>query len=60
LENSFGNPWTKEERDASKGQTLKRDSPAPQTLYYRPGAKPGESMMVSVRLRYGTVRAKAQ
>jgi hypothetical protein len=60
LENSFGKPWTKEERDASKGQTLKRDSPAPQTLYYRPAAKPGESLMVSVRLRYGTVRAKAQ
>jgi len=60
LENSFGKPWTKEERDASKGQTLKRDSPAPQTLYYRPLAKPGESLMVSVRLRYGVVRAKAQ
>jgi hypothetical protein len=60
LENSFGKPWTKEERDASKGQTLKRDSPAPQTLYYRHAAKPGESLMVSVRLRYGTVRAKAQ
>jgi len=60
LENSFGKPWTKEEKDASQGQTLKSDSPAPQTLYYRPAAKPGDSLMVSVRLRYGTVRAKAQ
>ncbi|HKQ78523.1 MAG TPA: hypothetical protein VJ810_32795 [Blastocatellia bacterium] len=60
LENSFGNAWTKEEREASNGQTLKRDGPAPQTLYYRPAAKPGDSLMVSVRLRYGTVRAKAQ
>src|SRR5262245_23246585 len=60
LENSFGKPWTKEERDASQGQPLKRDSPAPHTLYYRPAAKPGESLMVSVRLRYGVVRANAQ
>src|SRR5262245_9969945 len=60
LENSFGQPWTKEERDASKGQILKRDSPAPQTLYYRPAMKPDESLMVSVRLRYGVVKAKAQ
>jgi len=60
LENSFGKPWTKEERDASKGQTLKRDSPAPQTLYYRPAMKPDESLMVSVRLRYGAAKAKAQ
>jgi len=35
-------------------------SPAPQTLYYRPAAKPDESLMVSVRLRYGVVKAKAQ
>jgi len=60
LENSFGKPWTKEERDASKGQTLKRDSPAPQTLYYRPAMKHDESLMVSVRLRYGVVKTKAQ
>jgi len=60
LENSFGKAWTKEERDASKGQMLKRDSPAPQTLYYRPAAKPDESLMVSVRLRYGGVKTKAQ
>jgi hypothetical protein len=57
---SLGKAWTKEERDASKGQTLKRDSPAPQTLYYRPAAKSDESLMVSVRLRYGSVKAKAQ
>jgi hypothetical protein len=58
LENSFGQTWTKEERDATKGQTLKRDSPAPHTLYYRPAAKPGDSLMVSVRLRYGVVKAR--
>jgi len=58
--NSIGNAWTKEERDASKGQTLKPDGPSPQTLYYRPSAKPDESLMVSLRLRYGSVRTKAR
>lgn len=60
MEGSLGKAWTKEEKDASKGQTLKPDSPAPQTLYYRPAAKPDESLMVSVRLRYGSERTKAQ
>ena len=60
LANSFGKPWTREERDASKGQLLKSDSPAPQTLFYRPLAKPDDSLMVNVRLRYGTVKTKAQ
>src|SRR5262245_27795087 len=57
---SIGKAWTKEERDASKGQTLKNESPKPQTLYYRPGAKPDESLMVSVRLRYGSARTKGR
>ncbi|MGE0130405.1 MAG: hypothetical protein AB7U82_20200 [Blastocatellales bacterium] len=60
MEGSLGKAWTKEEKDASKGQTLKQNSPAPQTLYYRPAAKPDESLMVSVRLRYGSARAKAR
>jgi hypothetical protein len=60
LENSFGKAWTKEEKDASNGQTLKQDSPAPQTLYYRPSTTPDESLMVSVRLRYGNLRAKTK
>jgi hypothetical protein len=58
--NSVGKAWTKEELDASNGQLLKRDSPTPQTLYYRPDVKPDESLMVSVRLRYGSVKAKGQ
>jgi hypothetical protein len=62
LQNTLGKVWTKEEKEASaqKGRLLKRNSPSPQTLYYRPAAKPDESLMVSVRLRYGAVRAKAQ
>jgi hypothetical protein len=60
LENSFGKAWTKEERDASKGQILKQNGPAPQTLYYRPSATPAEALMVNVRLRYGNLRARAK
>ncbi len=60
LENSFGKPWTREEKEASKGKTLKGDGPSPQTLYYRPSAKPGESLIVSVQLRYGAVKTKGQ
>jgi hypothetical protein len=60
MEGSLGKAWTKEEKDASKGQTLKPDSPTPQTLYYRPAAKPDEALMVSVRLRYGSAKSKSQ
>jgi hypothetical protein len=60
LENAFGKAWTKEEKDASKGQTLKQDSPAPQTVYYKPSTTPDESLMVSVRLRYGSVKARTK
>jgi hypothetical protein len=60
LEDSFGKAWTKEERDASKGRALNQNSPAPQTLYYRPSTTPDESIMVSVRLRYGTMKAGAK
>lgn len=60
MEGSLGKAWTKEEKDASKGKALKQDSPAPQTLYYRPAAKPDESLMVSVRLRYGGAKTRTQ
>ncbi len=58
LEGGAGKTWTKEEKAASTGkaQPLKRDSPSPQTLYYRPDAKPGEPLLVSLRLRYGSVK----
>jgi hypothetical protein len=62
MEGSKGKTWTKEEKDASaaNGQALKANSPAPQTLYYRPEAKTNEPMMVSVRLRYGSPKAPAR
>jgi hypothetical protein len=62
LEGGAGKTWTKEEKWASAGtpQLLKRNSPAPQTLYYRPDAKPGEPLLVSLRLRYGKVKSASQ
>ncbi|MEP7341024.1 MAG: hypothetical protein ABI977_25050 [Acidobacteriota bacterium] len=58
LENFAGKAWTKEEKDASaaNGTKLKQDSPAPQTLYYQPGAKASDPLMVSVKLRYGSAK----
>ncbi len=59
LEGGAGKTWTKEEKaaSASKSQLLKRDGPSPQTLYYRPDAKPDDPLLVSLRLRYGNVKA---
>ncbi len=55
LEGSTGKIWTPEEKAASsaEGKLLKYDGPPPQTLFYRPNAKPEEPLLVSVRLRYG-------
>lgn len=59
MENSVGKAWTKEEKEAGavNGKQLKADSPAPQTLYYRPDAKTSDPMMVSVRLKYGAAKS---
>ncbi|MDX2043965.1 MAG: hypothetical protein SF097_22315 [Acidobacteriota bacterium] len=58
MENSVGKAWTKEEKEAgsANGKQLKANSPAPQTLYYRPDAKPNDPMMVSVRMKYGSAK----
>lgn len=55
MENSTGKAWTKEEKDAGavNGLALRPNSPAPQTLYYRPDTKSSDPLLVSVRLRYG-------
>ncbi len=62
LEGGAGKTWTKEEKAASAGKAklLKRDGPPPQTLYYRPDAKPGEPLLVSLRLRYGNAKTATQ
>jgi hypothetical protein len=59
LENSLGNAWSKQEKDAAVDDTrsLKPDAPAPQSVYYKPNAKTSEPILVKVRLRYG-YRAK--
>ena len=61
MENGEGQPWTGAEKAAGAGTTraLGKDEPAPQTLYYRPGAKSTEPMLVSVQLKYGAGSGKA-
>lgn len=54
LSDGAGKVWTKEERDAgaSAGRLLKASAPTPQTLYYRPGAKSDEPLLINVQLQY--------
>ncbi|MDX2031012.1 MAG: hypothetical protein SF339_10105 [Blastocatellia bacterium] len=57
LETGAGQPWTKAERDAAANKrTLQADSPPPQSLFYRPAAKPGDPLLANVKLRYGATR----
>jgi Domain of unknown function (DUF4384) len=55
LSDGAGKLWTKEEREAgaSPARLLKASAPGPQTLYYRPGAKSDEPLLVKVQLQYG-------
>lgn len=50
----IGQTWTKEERDAGATNTraLTANAPAPQILFYRPGAKATEPMFVKLQLWY--------
>lgn len=61
MQNGAGKTWTRQEREAGADVTrsLSQDEPAPQTLYYKPDAKPGQPVMVNVALRYGRAKAKA-
>jgi hypothetical protein len=54
LSDGAGKPWTKEEREAgaSAAHLLKASAPSPQTLYYRPGVKPDEPLLIKVQLQY--------
>ena len=60
MENGEGQPWTGAEKAAGAGTTRAqgKDEPAPQTLYYRPGAKSTDPMLVNVQLRYGAGSGK--
>lgn len=54
LSDGAGKVWTKEEREAgaSPARLLKASAPGPQTLYYRPGVKADEPLLINVRLQY--------
>jgi hypothetical protein len=54
MENSEGLSWTKSEREAGADATrsLTEEEPAPQTLYYRPGATAADPVLVKVQLQY--------
>ncbi|MDT7687443.1 MAG: hypothetical protein QOE46_202 [Acidobacteriota bacterium] len=54
LSDGAGKVWTKEEKEAgaSGARLLKASAPNPQTLYYRPGVKPDEPLLIKVKLQY--------
>ncbi|MFL6284425.1 MAG: hypothetical protein ACJ74Q_14875 [Pyrinomonadaceae bacterium] len=54
LSDGAGKVWTKEEKEAgaSGARLLDSSAPNPQTLYYRPGTKPDEPLLIKVQLQY--------
>lgn len=62
MENTAGKAWTKAEKDAATDSTraLGASDPAPQTLYYRPGAKSTEPVLVKVQLQYAAPGSRAR
>jgi hypothetical protein len=54
LSGGGGKQWTKEEKEAGASvvRLLEAAAPNPQTLYYRPGVKADESLLVRVQLQY--------
>jgi hypothetical protein len=54
LSDGAGKLWTKEEKEAgaSGARLLNASAPGPQTLYYRPGVKTDEPLLITVRLQY--------
>ena len=50
-----GKPWTKQEKDAGADGTrsMRPAEPAPQTLYYLPGATRTDPVLIKVQLQYG-------
>jgi hypothetical protein len=56
-----GKKWTKEEKAAGADATrlLTQEEPAPQTVY-RVAAKPGDPLLVTVQLRYGSPKPATQ
>jgi hypothetical protein len=58
LADGVGKPWTKQEKEAGADGTrsMKRTEPAPQTLYYRPGATRTDPVLIKVQLQYAKPR----
>jgi hypothetical protein len=58
LANGEGKPWTKQEKEAGADGTrsMKQTEPAPQTLYYRPGASRTDPVLIKVQLQYSRPR----
>ena len=56
MANGNGKPWARQEKEAGADGTrsLKPDEPAPQTIYYRPGASSTVPVLVKVELQYAT------
>ena len=54
LSDGAGKLWTREEKEAgaSGARLLKASAPNPQTLYYRPGVKSDEPLLIKVQLQY--------
>jgi hypothetical protein len=54
LSDGAGKLWTREEKEASASaaRLLNASAPNPQTLYYRPGVKPDEPLLIKVKLQY--------
>lgn len=48
---TVGQAWTKDEKDA-RTRALTTSAPAPQLVFYRPGAKSSEPMFVKLKLQY--------
>lgn len=58
MANGAGKPWTRQEREAGADETraLNQDEPAPQTIYYRPGATSKVPVLIRIQLAYARRR----
>jgi hypothetical protein len=61
LSDGAGKVWSKEEKEAggSAARLLKAAAPNPQTLYYRPGMKSDEPLLIKVHLQYSRRKYRA-
>lgn len=60
MENGSGKAWTRQEKEAGANSTraLQENEPAPQTIYYRPGANTATPVLVKVQLKYSKPTVK--